>query len=109
VVDKTLAASAETIKNSPYAMAWMMSVADMQLGEHARLVITEGEGQDDLIEACHQVFSPRLICMGNGGRVDAFSASLKAIESKSAAYYCLGQECREPVNSAKSLIELLSN
>jgi len=109
VVDKTLAASAETIKNSPYAMAWMMSVADMQLGEHARLVITEGEGQDDLIEACHQMFSPRLICMGNGGRVDAFSASLKAMESKSAAYYCLGQECREPVNSAKSLIELLSN
>lgn len=109
VVDKTLAASAETIKNSPYAMAWMMSVADMQLGEHARLVIAEGEGKDRLIQARYQVFSPRLICMSNSGQVDKFSASLQALDGKGVAYYCLGQTCKEPVSSAKSLVELLTN
>ena len=108
VVDKTLAASAETIKKSPYAMAWMMSVADMQLGEHARLVIAGEEGKQALIKARYQVFSPRLICMGNLGQVDQFSTTLQAIEDKSAAYYCVGQSCREPVSSAASLIELLS-
>ncbi|MGB2402984.1 MAG: thioredoxin domain-containing protein [Akkermansiaceae bacterium] len=109
VVDKTLSTTAEAMKTSPYTMPWMMSVADMQLGQHARLVITQGDGREALIAACGQVFCPRLICMGGDGHVDAFSSALQAIDGKSAAYYCKDQTCQEPRCSAESLIDLLAH
>ena len=114
VVEKTLASSAETMNKSPYVMPWMMSVADMQLGQYSRLVITPGERRAALIKAQFQVFCPRLICMGGGGQVDAWNSRLLAVDGKSAAYksaayYCMDETCQEAVDSAKSLIELLTN
>lgn len=86
VVEKTLASSAETMNKSLYVMPCMMSVADMQLGQHYRLV-----------------------CMGGDGQVDAWNSRLLAVDGKSAAYYCIDETCQEAVDSGKSLIELLTN
>ena len=88
-------------------MAWMMCVADMQLGEHARLVIAGEDKQQEFIKVRFQTYSPRLICMGNTGKVDAFTAGLKPIEGKTAAYYCIGQICKEPVTDPAKLREQL--
>ena len=107
VVDKTLSSTATAMQKSPYAMAWMMCVADMQLGEHARLVIAGEDKQQEFIKVRFQTYSPRLICMGNTGKVDAFTAGLKPIEGKTAAYYCIGQICKEPVTDPAKLREQL--
>lgn len=107
VVEKTLAASAGSIKQSPYAMAWMMAVADRQLGQHARLVIAGDDGLEPWIKQRYQVYAPRLICMGNAGKVDAFTAGLKPVEGKTAGYYCLGQSCKAPVTDPAELGKLL--
>ena len=52
--------------------------------------------------------------MGGHGQVDAWNSRLLAVDGKSAAYksaayYCMDETCQEAVDSAKSLIELLTN
>lgn len=107
IVDKTLSSNADIIKKSPYSMAWMMCVADMQLGAHARLVIAGDKGRVELINTRYQIYSPRMICMGNLGEVDRFTAGLKPIDGQAAAYYCIGQTCKEPVTKPSQLSKLL--
>ena len=107
VVKKTLASSVATIRRSPYSMAWMMCVADMDLGKHARLVIAGQQGAGDLINTRFQTYAPGLISMGNQGKVDAFTAGLKPIDGKAAAYYCEGQTCQPPVTDPEKLTKML--
>lgn len=46
---------------------------------------------------------------GNLGKVDAFTAGLKPIDGKTAAYYCIGQVCKEPVTDPAKLREQLKS
>lgn len=103
VVEKTLAANAQVVKNSPYAMSGMLSVADSALGKHARLVIAGKKGADAMVSARYHQYAPRLITMGNLGKVDAFTRGLKAVDGKATAYYCLGTTCQAPVTDAAVL------
>ena len=103
IVEKTLAANAQIVKNSSYAMSGMLSVADSTLGKHARLVIAGEKGADALIAARYHQYSPRLVVMGNHGKVDAFTRGLKPIGGKAAAYYCIGETCQAPVTNASAL------
>jgi len=110
IVDKTLAAHAQVVQGSPYAMSGMLSVADSTLGKHARLVIA-GEkgikGAEAMVSARYHQYAPRLIIMGNRGKVDDFTRGLKSIDGKAAAYYCEGETCQPPVTDVMKLEGLL--
>lgn len=107
VAGKTLASAAATIRRSPYASAWMMCVAEMDLGRHARLVIAGKQGAGDLLNARFRKYAPGLVTMGNQGKVDAFTGGLKPINGKAAAYYCEGRTCQPPVTDPQRLVEML--
>ncbi|WP_435895141.1 thioredoxin domain-containing protein [Oceaniferula spumae] len=108
VVTKTLASNAQNMQQSPHTLAWMLCVADSDLGKHARLVIAGDENKEDFLTSRYRIYSPRLIVMGNTGAVDDFSRGLKEIEGKSAAYYCEGQTCQPPVGDPAALTKLLA-
>lgn len=107
VAEKTLAAYSKTIKQSPQAMAWMAYMANHQLGSHARLVVTAGDGRDALLSSGYHYYKPTLIRMGNQGPVAEFTLGLKPIEGKSTAYFCEGETCQSPVSSAEELKVIL--
>jgi len=108
VAEKTLSFSAKRVQSSPHAMAWMMCVADMELGVHARLVIAGKEGAESLLKTRFQKYAPHLILMGNKGKVDEFTRGLKPIDGKAAAYFCIGQTCQPPVTDDEKLSEILA-
>ena len=107
VVDKTLAANAQIVKGAPYAMSGMLSVANSTLGKHARLVIAGEEGADAMVSARYHQYAPRLILMGNRGKVDKFTHGLKPIDGNAAAYYCEGETCQPPVTDVMALEGML--
>lgn len=107
VFEKTLSAYAETLQHTPYAMAGMLSVADRFLGKHGRLVVAGEKGAHQMIDARYQVYSPRLVLMGNQGAVDEFTRGLKDVDGQAAAYYCEGKACQPPVTDVKLLDEML--
>lgn len=108
VVDKTLLSATSTIQNSPYALAWMMCVADQLLESNARLIITKEPGYQELITAANQSYQPRLVVMGNQGKVATFTQTLQALDNKPTAYYCTGQTCKPPVTTAQDLTKQLT-
>lgn len=107
IAEKSMRSVTAVIKRSPYAMPEMMSVAEMELGDGPRLVLAVHGEAEDFISARYQVYSPHLLLMGNKGKVDAFSKTLKPKDDKTTAYYCVGKTCLPPVTSVKELIQVL--
>ena len=107
IVLKTLSSHARVVQESPYAMSSMLSVADSTLGKHARLVIAGEKGAAAMVAARYHHYAPRLVIMGNRGKVDDFTRGLKPIGGKAAAYYCEGKTCQPPLTNVLKLEGLL--
>ena len=70
-------------------------------------MIAGKQGAGDLLNARFRKYAPGLVTMGNQGKVDAFTAGLKPINGKAAAYYGEGRTCQPPVTDPQRLVEML--
>jgi uncharacterized protein YyaL (SSP411 family) len=104
--EATLALAAVRLQHQPHAHAFLLHAVDFWLDEPRRVVLTGGEGENDLLAAAHSVYQPNKIILGNTGNVEAFTKTLPTA-ARATAYVCTGQSCQPPVQNADALAKLL--
>jgi uncharacterized protein YyaL (SSP411 family) len=90
--------------------AWVTSsllgALDMYLNEKT-LVVTDGEGRDELLAAARRAYCPTLAIAGPWAQPSILEAKVSA-GPKARAFVCHGPTCSPPVTEVAELVELLT-
>jgi len=97
---KTLEASAGVFAKSRFVLPERMRALDFDLSKPSRLVLTEGEGREALLDAAWSGYRRNFVVLGNKGPLDEFTLDLGSREGLATAYLCVGQACRAPETDA---------
>ncbi|HEU0036304.1 MAG TPA: thioredoxin domain-containing protein [Kofleriaceae bacterium] len=90
--------------------AWATSalLAALDLYLHAQeLVVTDGEGRDELLAAARRTYAPTLCIAGPWAQPSILDGKTPAADGKARAFVCKGASCAPPVTSPPALVELL--
>ena len=74
----------------------------------AELVVTEGEGRSQLLQAARRAYAPTLMLAGPWASEFILDGKRPAADGAAAAYLCRGQTCSPPVTDVGQLVSLLT-
>jgi uncharacterized protein YyaL (SSP411 family) len=117
--DKTIAAFAQRLTDSPTAMPQMLCAVDAALAKPRQIVIAGAPAAADtqaMLKEVHRHFLPgKLLLLAGGGEGQAwlakhmeFLGTVQPIKGKAAAYVCENFACQLPTADPIKLRELLS-
>ena len=72
-----------------------------------QLVVTEGQGREELLSAARKTFCPGLSIVGSWASASLLAGKVPDSEGRARAYVCQGQSCAQPVSSPSELAVLL--
>jgi uncharacterized protein YyaL (SSP411 family) len=93
---------------SPFSLPERLRALDFDLSKPSRLVLTDGEGREAMLNAAWSGWRRNLVVIGNAGPLDEFTLGLGSKDGQSTAYLCVGQACRPPVTDAAAVRGFLS-
>ncbi len=89
-----------------WATSSLLAALDLYLHEKV-LVVTDGEGRDELLAAARRAYSPTLAIAGPWAQPSILEAKVSA-GPKARAFVCQGPTCSPPVTDVGELVELLT-
>lgn len=89
-----------------WATSSLLGALDLYLNEKV-LVVTDGEGRDELLAAARRTYCPTLQIAGPWAQPSILEAKLAA-GPRARAFVCKGPSCSPPVTEPAELVELLA-
>ncbi|NVB82663.1 MAG: thioredoxin domain-containing protein [Kofleriaceae bacterium] len=89
-----------------WATSSLLGALDLYLNEKV-LVVTDGEGRDELYAAARRAYCPTLQIAGPWAQASILEAKVAA-GPKARAFVCKGPSCSPPVTETAELVELLT-
>ena len=90
----------------PFSGAALLGALDTYL-HGVQLVVTEGQGREELLSAARKTFCPGLSIVGSWASASLLAGKVPDSEGRARAYVCQGQSCAQPVSSPSELAVLL--
>ena len=94
--EATLQAVAGTLRESAFSLPERLRALDFHLAKPSRLVLTDGDGREALLQVAWSGYRRNFLVLGNTEPLDEFTRGLEGIEGRATAYLCVGQACRKP-------------
>ncbi len=88
------------------AVSRLLGALDLYL-HHVELVVTDGEGREELLAAARRHYAPTLMVAGSWA-ADSLLADKTSVDGRAQAYVCKGMSCSAPVGEPAALDALLS-
>jgi uncharacterized protein YyaL (SSP411 family) len=109
--DRTLAAYAVQVGQSPAAFTMMLTALDLALGPTQELAIAGAAGADALLAVARAGYRPRLVLLradAETAKVAPWVAEHRPLNGRAAAYLCENHACRQPTADPAELRRLLA-
>lgn len=106
IAENYLAGRAMQIAENVFASSRLLASVDCYL-HGVELVVTDGEGRDDLLTAARRAHAPTLMIAGSWAGPALLEGKETAADGRAQAYVCRGQTCSAPVTDPAALRALL--
>ena len=107
VAEKYLAGRVPQMAENVFASSRLLAALDLYL-HGIELVVTDGEGRDELLTAARRAHAPALMIAGPWSGPSLLEGKENAADGRAQAYVCRGQICSAPVTDPAALRDLLA-
>jgi uncharacterized protein len=91
---------------SPLAGSGLLAALDLYLNA-IEVVVSDGQGRDELLAACRRMYAPTLVIAGPWAEESLLDKKTASTDGRAQAYVCRGRTCRAPVADPAALLEEL--
>ncbi len=108
IAERYLASRVAAAGDNVFAITHLLVALDDYL-HGIELVVTDGAGREELIDAARRAYAPGLMIAGPWAADSLLSGKHSDADGRAQAYVCRGQTCSAPVTSPDELVALLSD
>jgi len=93
--------------NKAFAASRLLGALDLYL-HHVDLVVSEGDGREELLAAARKMYSPGLAVVGPWAAASFVDGKQASSDGRAQAYVCKGMSCSAPTSDVSELRTLIA-